>query len=226
MRQSLFVLFFLASSPVTSGLAASLAQLDQSHAYPGGLRSTVAAAQTFTVGMKGILDRVEVPIQTFADTTPGSVTEYWMQLLRTEDNDGILTNMNARRVALKYFNAPPTGAVYDAPWSQGGFHWISLDNLALPVDVGDKFAITFSMDSHSVRQFFWIATFPGPIFPRGGEPYPGGKPWTVNEQGWFYRDTAIEDLAFRTFVVPVPEPTAAFLAGGALLSFAALRRRK
>lgn len=224
MRRLHLILFLLASLPVSATWAAPVAPIDQSHEFPGGYASVhFAAAQVFTVGRSGILDRVEIPVHLLPDATSSSVTSFFVSLLRTEDNDGILTNLTANRVAMKNFNAPSSGAAFNAPFPMDDFQWVALENLALPVSAGDQLAIALSMDNAPGQnaKINWIATFPG-------QEYAGGKPWTLsNLQGGFSRLTDIEDFAFRTFVSTVPEPAAFSMAAagmGALMT--GLRRRK
>jgi hypothetical protein len=224
MRRLHLILLLLASLPAPATLAATVASIDQSHEFPGGYASVhFAAAQVFTVGRSGILERVEIPVHLLPDATPDSVASFFVSLLRTEDNDGILTNLNADRVAIKSFNAPLAGPAFNAPFPMDDFQWVALENLALPVKVGDQFAVAVNMDNAPGQNadLNWIATFPG-------QEYAGGKPWTLSSlQGGFSRRTDIEDFAFRTSVSPLPEPAALSLtAVGIGVLMTALRRRK
>lgn len=214
--------------PAVASYAAGNAILDQSMEHPGGFASGGAvAAQVFTVGRKGILDRVEVPIRLHLDLRPGRYNFLEMHLLRTEDNDGILTRVYDRRVAYRGLEAPVAGAPYIPNPSEPSlkdFQWVAFDNIGLPVDIGDEFAIAVNMENAigQTSYFDWIVTFPG----RPG--YSGGKPWVSGTvEGGFSRRTDIQDFGFRTFVIPVPEPTGFVTATGCIgLLLIALRRRK
>ena len=228
MRYSTILCLLLVSMPAVASYAAGNAILDQSMEHLSGFTSTTGVfAQVFTVGRKGILDRVEVPIRLNLDLSPGRYNFLEMHLLRTEDNDGILTSIFGHRVAYRGLEAPVAGAPYIHPnpdWPVKDFQWVAFENIGLPVDTGDEFAIAVNMENAVGQKsyFDWVVTFPG----RPG--YSGGKPWgsgTVN--GGLTRSTHIQDFGFRTFVIPVPEPTGFVTATGCIgLLLIALRRRK
>lgn len=228
MRYSLILCLLLASTPAVASYAAGNAMLDQSMEHPTGFSSIHGvAAQVFTVGRKGVLDRVEVAIRLNLDLSPGRYNFLEMHLLRTEDNDGILTSIFGHRVAYRGLEAPVAGDPFNFPnpaLSLKDFQWVAFDNIGLPVDVGDEFAIAVNMENAigQTSYFDWLVTFPG----RPG--YSGGKPWgSGTVQGDFTRITHIEDRAFRTFVIPIPESTGFVTAAGCIgLVLIALRSRR
>jgi len=168
-----------------------------------GLGQTVA--QTFTVGIEGILDRVEVEIARDPFDVPADGVT--LQIRPTEA-DGLPATTVLASVfipALDIAPGPPVGP--DVP----PFHSVDLRSFGIGVTEGEGLAIVLSSNARGIHG--------------GIDPYE----WVANGPGGYSRGTgAIDildggffpafDFPFRTFVLAdVPEP-----AGIALVMTAAL----
>jgi hypothetical protein len=172
------------------GLAAS--QLDQQQTDTSSnvcLDADFPQAQTFTAGVSGSIDKIDVHARLFGSSKPGDL----LVSIQTLDNSGI-----------------PSGTVLGSgSMSVGDFvvgapaDWVEV-TLAQPASVvsGTKYALVVSTANPGQGDdwgcYFWSAGT--------NDPYSGGDPLGRNQAGgWFFRGS--DDFAFKTFVA-VPDTTA------------------
>lgn len=201
-KATLFALF-AALVPLLAAQAAPV--LDQEYVAAGSntlvISSNQPLAQSFTVGLDGILDSVEVQVFRTGTSTTGTVT-----LSILEVTGGVLG------AVLTSVTRPVTDLATSA-----AFLLFDLDDL--DVDVGDTLAIRMVSDTPgggNCTPACWTGDFPGG--------FAGGT-------GYVFDTPNQRDFGFRTFievddVSEVPEPSALGLIVVALagLGFASLRR--
>lgn len=212
MRLSFLGFFFLALLPIWSTESAALPPvvIDQLHEGPGGYFSSRFAAQVFTVGESGILDRIEVPLRpSKSPGQSGQLTTIRIGLIRLVEE--IPRNWAGTTITSSRVNLPlPDALPFETNVaSLSGFQWVSLSNIGLNVRAGDQYAIDIRASQIPIRgqAVDWCATFPDQL-PRQ---YVGGEPWQIIDTS-FTPVTTIQDFCFRTYVRPIPE-TPAFAAG-------------
>jgi hypothetical protein len=199
----------------TAKFAEAALILDQSHgttlpppAFGGPIRNNfIDIAQTFTVGLAGVLGRVEVAVSRLVDAAAPLNVEIRSTI-------GGLPNPLSASVVAEGVLAPA-----DVP-NGPQFAFVGVDLLSdnFVVAPGDVLAIVLRSDTLA-GGYFWGFT--------PGDPYGGGH-------GFFRNHTPGTDPFlvgggdhfFRTFVAPVAEPVSAALVGLSLvmLAFARLRR--
>lgn len=173
-------------------------------------------AQTFTLGLAGVLSEIEVEVQLNLAGAPDLVIELRNAPGGVPDNDDSLVLAST--------------SVTSSALTLNARTWLSLDlsSLGLAVNVGDTFAISLRVPgSTTPANYFWMVS-------GATNPYPGGQRWgrspTWNGgvlgstwNGTFGTFSPAHDLNFRVFV---PEPALAPLAIGASLAagLAAMRR--
>lgn len=167
-------------------------------------------AQTFTVGVSGLLDRVEVranPTQKIGDL---------LVEIQNTDAQGkpILTGPSVLAAA----SVPLT----DLP--DQGFGAIDFSQSNFTMHEGDVLALVMRRDRGGDGSQFGVAWYGG--LTAKNQDYPGGAAWGVFGQSDWIRSAngRTSDYGFRTYVTPLPDP-----AGGALFLAACgwlLRRRQ
>lgn len=193
-----------------SGLDALAAPtLDQSHigggTQRGGIYINHDTAQTFTVGISGILDSIvldlnyedEVPIYDITveirTTTSGLPDGPASALGSVQFDTSVLTN---------------TFTLYSVDFS----------SLSIPVSVGNQLAIVLTSEDDNDHDAKWRAA--------SGNPYPGGMAYYDSGAGW---ETGGKDYDnyFQTYVEPsvIPAPAALHLVVIGF-SYFVLQRRK
>lgn len=162
----------------------------------------VDIAQTFTVGLSGTLDSIELKARRDAATLP-LLFELWPTV-------GGVPTPGALASVLVPASAVPVG--YD---------WISIDlkPYSIGVTAGDVLAIVLQTSDGEVLDPY--------IFRQGYDPagldYPAGSKFRRLDGG-AWEDEVVLDLAFRSFLVP--EPSTVLLVGAGLAVLAAPRRRR
>lgn len=183
---------------VFSQAARATVTLDQAQTTTSGVEVTVAgshrAAQTFTAGISGSLEEVDVFM--FRVGNPGDLT------------------VEIRDVS----SGVPSGTVLGqgkAPQESVGetFSWIAIPlTIPAPVAAGTKYAITVSASMAAgfpTALYAWNYVF--------GNPYPAGEAWLSLTGGstWDLWNPApgLTDTAFKTYVNAVPKSIAECIDG-------------
>jgi hypothetical protein len=192
--------------------AQAVAILDQEHNFQSSLANSTNGnvgeiGQTFTVGIAGTLDHIEVLM-------------FRLGGIFDPTGDPILS-VYATAAGLPTGAPLATSTVPEAivPFSTAAFVSFDVSSAAIPVGLGDLLAFAISTTSE-VGPYFLLT--------RGdtGQPedyaagtvvsrFPPG-PWSALTQ----------DHGFRTYVVPVPEPQSVVLLGLGLAAVVAMRRRR
>jgi hypothetical protein len=193
-------------------------QLDQSFEGPGAVatvdvRDDFSRAQTFTVGVDGLLTRVALVIGKSAETFD---TDEVRVDVRPTDESGTPLEDPGSALASVTVPASQLANVLDP----GDPLEIDLSAAGVQVTAGQRLALVASSDVPfgELRAFSWY----GFLVPAGG--YAGGDAWLHPNPGtWALQNGGGVDLFFRTYVeAPEPLPGAAAAAAG--LALAALGR--
>lgn len=192
------------------------ATLDQSQtAIDGGSVGFKGGAfrrgQTFTVGLNGELDRVEVKIGQFSSLPPTGNPMMSLYSAPTGIPSAFLGSVSTDKA-----NVPVDNDVY-----LGNFVAFDVKLLHISVQAGDVLGIV--MDTEMVDDlYFWMDKENDP-YPRGAAVSQfGNGPWTPDSL--IYPDLGEQDRAFKTYVNEIPEPTTIVLA--TLTGLAWAMRRK
>lgn len=170
--------------------------------------------QTFTVGVNGMLDHIDVLLGA-ADPTAGSFT---FELLSTTATG-----------APDYASAPlaTVAASYDLTSSNYGFSTLDFRSDNISVSVGDKLAVVGITGSGVATTGLAVPNWVG----TDGNPYAGGAYYAAfigDPSNLIANGTEGYDLNFRSYVDTsvVPVPAAAWLFGSGLLALAGFARRQ
>lgn len=229
MRRSTHVLMvaaWLALVPAGTGAAAIL---DQQFA-PGEVNtwtifSELTRAQTFTVGMAGLLSRVEVLL----DTAPGlAALDRPFQVVPTVGGVAV------------YGTAPLASFTITAPGNTGsgsvlGFYGADLTAFGLQVTPGEVLAIVSLGAPAPDSSHWWAGRFTAPPTYLGGAHYTTFYSGGQSDTTFHLQDTTkvVYDLGFRTWVdtgapepepEPIPEPALVMLFGVGVAALRRLRR--
>ena len=211
-------LLVLSISLGASFSAATASQLDQEWVVNPVFRSVNVQAdyshdQTFTVGIPGMLDRVD--LQVGRQQFPALLDV----IIRRTLPDGSPDSAAAAIAALVTVNP----VIFPAEVFPTGFVQIDLGAQAIPVSLGERLTIELYANSASNAPYGWATTDstdtpPTPGYLGGSAYYrhPPGSPVFISEP--------THDHGFRTFVTPVPEPAAVTLAIAGSLGFSLLQR--
>jgi hypothetical protein len=158
-------------------------------------------AQTFTVGISGMLNEVDVFINQLGATSGNLILQ-------------IRSTTAGVPVADPVFLVQETVAASSVPPMTGGFFAFDVSSANLPVTAGEQLAIVLSASGGS-STFNWFGV--------QGNPYPSGSAFEEDppNHGWVL-EQPVYDLGFETFVT-VPEPGSAVIFSLGLLGAAAFR---
>jgi hypothetical protein len=164
-------------------------------------------AQTFTVGIGGLLTEVDVDVERFGSSAAGNLV---LEIRDTNPGNGFPVSNGFRLQTSVAANVVPPG-----PNPNGILTAFDVSPFGLQVNPGDHLAIVLYAQGGSGYDFGWLGAI--------NDPYPPGSAFerVVGNHDWFNESTIAQnyDNGFRTFVdpSPAPEPSTLVLAGvGAL----------
>lgn len=169
----------------------------------------MSLAQTFTAGLSGKLDHVEVGI----GNPPGPTYPTTMEIRTTDSGlpgSTILGSVNV-----------PTGGLY---W---GWNSFDFSDQCIPITTGTMYAMVLSSNDPAVGYYYnWVLV----KWELDGSAYTAGQSCNNYGSGWSVVDIGPppgrSDWQFRTYVNPIPAPGALVLGSLGLSIVSWLRRRK
>jgi len=210
-----FVLCLLAPG---SALAGTLDQQQTTATGPDAeVYSNEAWAQTFTAGLSGGLDQVDLNLAQQIAGNPAPTTPLTVEIQNVSGGVPGGTVLGTQSIA------PATPPVYPA----NGFVSVNFAP-AVPVVAGTQYAIVVSTTAGSSGEYGWYGA--------GGDTYTGGDPFfqqPPNTGPWDPPSTL--DLAFRTYVAtsappaptpPAPTPPAPTRPGKAVITKGKIKTKK
>jgi hypothetical protein len=192
-RFSLLALSGLLTIGLVGACAAATRTLDQSQAQTSnpGMGSVAAgtqwAAQTFTAGLSGNLDQVDLSVMRVS--TPGALTVQIQGVVGGVPSGSFLASATVRES--------------DVTQESGGWVVVRL-NPSVVVSAGTQYAVVLSAPEGlarppSVRMYLWNFVY--------GDPYPAGRVVkSANSGSSWELDRGDEDLAFKIYVTPPGRP--------------------
>jgi hypothetical protein len=174
--------------------------LDQSHNAVSNFNASTNGnsteiAQTFTVGIAGTLDHIDVVMYQLGSSFPTNADP---KLSVYNTTAGVPSGVPLTTVQFPRAQVPVIGSP--------NFVTFDVSAAGIPVSVGDVFAFGVSTLSNPNSYFLTVD-------PSGVGNYSGGAAYarTLPAQPWQI-DQPPQDLLFRTFVNTVPEPSTCVLA--------------
>ena len=148
----------------------------------GTVDSGETPAQTFTAGLSGGIDQVDLHLESHGPTTPLTV-----EIRNTSAGDPGGTVLAGQSV--------PASSVPAAP------SWVTFNfATAAPVTAGTQYAIVASSSPVSISQHY--------DWGYGGDSYAGGRFTYASPPSGPWTPGSTADLAFKTYVTPPPTPPA------------------
>ncbi len=183
--------------------------LDQSHIGGGAMRDGIyinhQKAQTFTVGIAGILDSVVLDLN-YEEEVP--IYDITVEIRTTTSG---LPDGPASAVGSVQFDTSVLTATF-------ALYSVDFSSLSIPLSMGDQLAIVLTSEDDNGHNASWRGA--------NNNPYPGGKEYFdyMAGAGWETKDY---DAYFQTYVEPsvIPAPAALHLVVIGF-SYFVLQRRK
>jgi hypothetical protein len=186
-----------------------------------GAGNDVDWAQTFTVGLTGTLTGIDIWVD-----RPAAVTMPLLYDIRTT-LAGIPTEPDSSSNVLAYGSIDASMMpIAGTGTPRSGMTHIDISSASLSVTAGDVLAIVLRSDDPGTGccgfTYSWLGDVPAGV-------YSAGNAYVRAEGGIFITwTTQNQDNAFRTYVDPIPEPSAVFLsmwAIGTVILACPVRRR-
>jgi hypothetical protein len=197
------IVLLLAVSPAFS--TPILDQHQDAWNYSGvRFNSTGSLGQTFTAGLSGLLDHIDVAML---------------------DGSTYPTTVEIRDTASGMPGSNILGSVYMSSGFLPGWTSIYFLSQSIPMSPGSMYSIVFwnndPVFTDGVKAYEYDPSNPS------ADPYPGGRLWVTGGSGWITLGSTFDgDMLFRTYVETIPAPGAIVLAGIGATLVGWLRRRR
>jgi hypothetical protein len=190
------MLCFLAAGPARAGGTLDQSNVVSTFNFDAAMVEEVSRAQTFTVGIAGLLSQVNLEIYQSTGTTVDPTFEILGTTGGVPDSTKPLFTTTIPLSIVPIFDTPPTGTV---PMTS-----IDVSSAGILVTPGEVLSLALSRAAFGSPP--WLLWRYGIGGYAGGDAYfsaPPGSPWMVQNP---------YEAGFQTYVSAVPEPSTAVLA--------------
>jgi Ca2+-binding RTX toxin-like protein len=182
-------LLFASAAPASAGTL-DQQQTSSNSKLSAGLFTAQSGAQTFSAGLSGVLDQADLKLYK-EGTPPTTVT---VEIRNTSAGNPGTTVLASGTIPTSTIGTDFAGAFAPVTFATPA-----------PVTAGTQYALVAWSPGASADDVVWLSQHGGNVYPSGGffishETDPPGGTWT---------ETAGNDFAFKTYVVPAPpQPSA------------------